>query len=71
MVTLDALDNQLLELLCRQKCKFYKAGQEIKEKEYQCGAYKILKVMLEKGQINLEQLKAFSSLVVTDPAPSS
>ena len=71
MVKLDTLDNQLLEILCRQKCKFYKAGQEIREKEYQCGAYKILKAMLEKGQISLEQLKAFSSLVVTDTAPSS
>jgi hypothetical protein len=71
MVKLDTLDTQLLEILCRQKCKFYKAGQEIREKEYQCGAYKILKAMLEKRKITLEELKTFASLVKIDIAPSS
>lgn len=68
MVKLDELDNQLLEILCRQKCKFYKEGQEFREKEYQCGAYKILKTMLENGQISLEDLKNASSSVEMEPA---
>ncbi|MFX1294970.1 MAG: hypothetical protein ACFFD2_08985 [Promethearchaeota archaeon] len=60
MVKLDDLDIKLLELVCRQKCKFYKEGQELREKEYQCGAYKFLKKYIEKGQLTLNDLKNFS-----------
>ncbi|MHA1650273.1 MAG: hypothetical protein ACTSYB_08770 [Candidatus Helarchaeota archaeon] len=49
MTKLDELDKELLEIVCRQRCKFYKEGQEIKEKEYQCGAYKILKTKIQEG----------------------
>ena len=59
MVDLDELDVELLEVICRQKCKFYKEGQEEREKEYQCGAYKILKKMIIDGQLTLEELKDF------------
>ena len=60
MVDLDELDIKLLEVVCRQKCKFYKEGQEEREKEYQCGAYKFLKKMIQDGQLTLEELKDFS-----------
>ena len=63
MTDLDELDVQLLQILCREKCKFYKEGQEIKEKEYQCGAYKFLKKMIEEGSLTIEDLKTMSSKI--------
>jgi len=69
MADLDELDNEILEIVCRAKCKFYKEGQEIREKEYQCGAYKVLKLMIEKGQLTLDELKQMSGQVIKDSLP--
>ena len=69
MTKLDELDVKMLDIVCREKCKFYKEGQEIKEKEYQCGAYKILKTMLQEGRLTLDELKHFTSLVIKDSLP--
>ena len=63
MVKLDELDHELLQIVCREKCKFYKEGQEIREKEYQCGAYKVLKTMIEEGQLSLDELKNWAAKV--------
>ncbi len=64
MADLDELDKDILDIVCRAKCKFYKEGQEIKEKEYQCGAYKVLKLMIQKGQLTLDDLKNMSEQVI-------
>jgi hypothetical protein len=69
MVKLDKLDRQLLDIVCGQKCKFYKEGQEEKEKEYQCGAYKILKTMIDEGQLSLEELKKIALKVNKNSIP--
>ena len=69
MVDLDELDKELLEVVCRQKCKFYKEGQEIREKEYQCGAYKVLKLMIEEGELTLDHLKKMSARVIKESLP--
>jgi hypothetical protein len=42
----------LIDLICRH-CEFYKES----EKDLECGAYKILKGLLEKGAITPEQIK--------------
>ena len=56
--TPDGIDELLLNLVCRNTCKFYKANVNEKNREkYQCGAYLGLKKMLKEGNINEETLK--------------
>ncbi len=48
-----ALDKEsLINLICKH-CEFYKES----EKDLECGAYKILKKLLEKGVITPEEIK--------------
>jgi hypothetical protein len=42
----------LIDLICGH-CEFYKES----EKDLECGAYKILKKLLEKGVITSEEIK--------------
>lgn len=69
MADLDELDKEILEIVCQEKCKFYKEGQEIRETEYQCGAYKVIKLMIEKGQLTLDELKQMSGQVIKASLP--
>jgi len=41
----------LIELICK-KCEFYKES----EKELECGAFKILKGLLEKGVVTPKEI---------------
>jgi hypothetical protein len=43
---------KLIELICKH-CEFYKES----EKDLECGAYKIIKGLLEKGIITPEEIK--------------
>ena len=48
-----ALDKEsLIDLICRH-CEFFKES----EKDLECGAFKILKDLLEKGVITPEEIK--------------
>jgi len=48
-----ALDkNSLIDLICKH-CEFYKES----DKDLECGAYKILKGLLEKGAITPEEIE--------------
>jgi hypothetical protein len=48
-----ALDkDSLIHLICKH-CEFYKES----EKDLECGAYKILKGLLEKGAITPEEIE--------------
>ena len=48
-----ALDKEsLIHLICKH-CEFYKES----DKDLECGAYKILKKLLEKGVITPEEIK--------------
>ncbi len=49
-ITLDK--DSLIELICKH-CEFYKES----EKDLECGAFKILKGLLEKGVITPEEIK--------------
>ena len=42
----------LIDLICKQ-CEFYKDS----DKELECGAFKILKCLLEKGVITSEEIR--------------
>ena len=43
---------KLINLICKH-CEFFKES----DKDLECGAYKILKALLEKGLITPEQIK--------------
>jgi hypothetical protein len=48
-----ALDKEsLIDLICKQ-CDFFKES----DKDLECGAYKILKGLLEKGAITPEEIE--------------
>jgi len=48
-----ALDKEsLIDLICKQ-CEFYKES----DKDLECGAYKILKGLLEKGAITPDEIE--------------
>ena len=52
MSTQNALDKEsLIDLICKQ-CEFYKDS----DKELECGAFKILKGLLEKGVITPKEI---------------
>lgn len=42
----------LIDLICKH-CEFYKES----DKDLECGAYKILKGLLEKGKVTLEEIE--------------
>ncbi len=45
-------NEELIELICKH-CEFYKES----EKDLECGAFKILRALLEKGLIAPEQIE--------------
>ncbi|NWF94001.1 MAG: hypothetical protein HXY46_13940 [Syntrophaceae bacterium] len=48
-----ALDKEsLIDLICR-RCEFYKES----DKDLECGAFKILKGLLEKGKVTPEEIE--------------
>jgi len=49
------LDRQVINIVC-QKCPFYVQGQEFWEKEYECGAYKLVRQMIFENVISLDEI---------------
>jgi hypothetical protein len=53
----DTLDQSLVDKVCKPLCEFYAEGQEYWEKDYQCGAYKLIKALITSEKLILEDLK--------------
>ena len=51
-----SLDQSLVEKICRPLCEFYVEEQEHREKDYQCGAYKLIKILVKSEKQRLEDL---------------
>lgn len=49
---MELAKNELIDLICK-RCDFYKEA----EKDLECGAYKILKGLLEKGLVTPAQIE--------------
>ncbi len=49
----SAVDQSLVETICRPICKFYADDQEYWEKDYQCGAYKLIKTLLTSERLQI------------------
>ncbi|TFF85937.1 MAG: hypothetical protein EU551_02940 [Promethearchaeota archaeon] len=63
MTDLDKWDHIMLEKVCRALCPFYKEGQEIRETEYQCGAYWIVKEKLKSDEVTIEELNKWMEVL--------
>lgn len=52
-----SIDQSLVDKICKQLCEFYAEDQEHWEKDYQCGAYKLLKTLLTSERLRFKDLK--------------
>ena len=50
------LNRELINRVCH-KCNFYAEDQEYWEREYECGAYKFIRKMVEDGKITLDEIE--------------
>jgi hypothetical protein len=49
-----SIDQSLVNKICKPLCEFYAEDQESWEKDYQCGAYKLIKTLIESEKLKLE-----------------
>ena len=53
---ISSLNRELIKRICH-KCNFYAEGQEYWEKEYECGAYKFIRQLIEDKKITLDEIE--------------
>jgi len=51
-----SIDQSLVGKICKPLCEFYAEDQEHWEKDYQCGAYKLIKTLITSEKLRLEDL---------------
>jgi len=52
---ISPLNRELINRVCH-KCNFYAEDQEYWESEYECGAYKFIRKLVEDGKIGLDEI---------------
>ena len=52
----SSVDQSIVETICRPICEFYAEDQEYWEKDYQCGAYKLIKTLLTSERLQIGDL---------------
>ena len=52
---ISPLNRELINRVCH-KCNFYAEDQEYWEREYECGAYKFIRKLVEDEKIKLEEI---------------
>ncbi len=60
------LDREIINAVCH-KCNFYAKDQEYWEKEYECGAYKLIRQMLENKQITVDEIEKIFKRIDLNP----
>ncbi|TXT66473.1 MAG: hypothetical protein BAJALOKI3v1_30132 [Promethearchaeota archaeon] len=63
---ISPLNRELINTVCH-KCNFYAEDQEYWEKEYECGAYKLVRQMVEEDLITIEQIEDIFTRVDLNP----
>lgn len=64
---ISPLDRKIINIICH-KCNFYAEDQEYWEKEYECGAYKLVRQMIKDDIINLEEIEALFKKIDLNPS---
>jgi hypothetical protein len=52
---ISSLNRELIDRVCKN-CNFYADDQEYWEKEYECGAYKFIRQLVEEKKITLDEI---------------
>ena len=63
---ISPLNRELINRVCH-KCNFYAKDQEYWEKEYECGAYKFIRKLVEDGTITLDEIETLFKGVDLNP----
>ena len=63
---ISPLNRKLINAVCH-KCNFYAEDQEYWEKEYECGAYKFIRQMIEENRITFEQIEDIFTRIDLNP----
>ncbi|MFO8017077.1 MAG: hypothetical protein R6U96_00435 [Promethearchaeia archaeon] len=61
------LNRKLINTICH-KCNFYAEDQEYWEKEYECGAYKLVRQMVKEKIINIDEIEELFKAVDLNPS---
>ena len=60
------INRELINRVCH-KCNFYAVEQEYWEREYECGAYKFVRQLLEDKVITLDEIEEIFKKVDLNP----
>ncbi|MFX1275368.1 MAG: hypothetical protein ACFFBP_05645 [Promethearchaeota archaeon] len=63
---ISPLNRQLINAVCH-KCNFYAKDQEYWEKEYECGAYKFVRQLVEDNIINIDEIEDLFKKIDLNP----
>lgn len=63
---ISPLNRKLINAVCH-KCNFYAKDQEYWEKEYECGAYKFIRQLVEDNFISIEKIEDIFKKIDLNP----
>ena len=63
---ISPLNRELINRVCH-KCNFYAEDQEYWEREYECGAYKFIRQLVENKTITLDEIEEIFKKVDLNP----
>jgi hypothetical protein len=61
------LNRKLINAVCH-KCNFYAEDQEYWEKEYECGAYKLIRQMVKDEIISIDEIEDLYKKIDLNPS---
>jgi len=64
--SISPLNRELINRVCH-KCNFYAEDQEYWEREYECGAYKFIRQLVENKAITLDEIEEIFEKVDLNP----
>jgi hypothetical protein len=64
---ISPLDRKIINKVCH-KCNFYAEDQEYWEKEYECGAYKLVRQMIKDDLITFEEIEDLFKKIDLNPS---
>ena len=64
---ISPLNRQLINVVCH-KCNFYAEDQEYWEKEYECGAYKFIRQLVEDKIITIDRIEEIFKKIDLNPS---
>lgn len=64
---ISPLNRKIINAVCH-KCNFYAEEQEYWEREYECGAYKLVRQMIEDNLITFEQIEELFKKIDLNPS---